>query len=165
MKDSKYLHINPNYLDASAAVKLVVNEAGAEALRNYFESRSNFRMTVMSVAETFGALKLKFLRKEIDEKQYFNSAILLAAYINEKIDLNKEGLHDPNIVWDCQQLAAKHKIDLADALQLLVIKKGPMRVFVGESAPILITADTALAKAARTEGFKVWDCLKEVPPN
>jgi hypothetical protein len=35
---------------------------------------------------------------------------------------------------------------------------------LGQSKPILITADKKLAKAARVEGLRVWDVLNEPEP-
>lgn len=48
--------------------------------------------------------------------------------------------------------------------QIVTLKKGRYRSFVGESQSLLITADADLAKAARSEGLQVWDCINEAGP-
>jgi rRNA-processing protein FCF1 len=42
--------------------------------------------------------------------------------------------------------------------------QGQFKVLVGESQSILITADRELAKAARAEGVRVWECTSEAAP-
>lgn len=56
--------IRLHYLDASAAIKLLVKEAGSKKLEQYMaepDHSSNLFMTSFCVAETLGVLKRKFL--------------------------------------------------------------------------------------------------------
>ena len=62
----------PHYLDASAGVKLVIdNERGHKALKDYVSEKYDFYMTTFCFYETLSALKLKWKRKEIEKEQYF----------------------------------------------------------------------------------------------
>jgi hypothetical protein len=47
----------------------------------------------------------------------------------------------------------------------VTILHGRFRELGPNSQSILITADRDLAKAARAEGAKVWDCTTEPAPN
>ena len=58
----------------------------------------------------------------------------------------------------------KKSIDISDALQIVTLKKDYFNKFP-ETQPLLITADAGLAKAARGENLRVWNCMNEEPPN
>jgi rRNA-processing protein FCF1 len=53
---------------------------------------------------------------------------------------------------------------LSDALQLLSVKHGRFCKLAKESKTILITSDKALAKAAKSEDLRVWNCEKKSEP-
>jgi predicted nucleic acid-binding protein len=102
MSDSQGVKVR--YLDASALIKLVVEEQDGYVIREFFHGNANFCTTSLCLAEALGRLK---------------------------------GL------W----------------------KKGRYSVLVSDSASISITADGPLADAAKSEGVRVWNCVKEqVPP-
>ena len=65
---------------------------------------------------------------------------------------------------EAERLIKQHKIDFLDCFQIVTILHGKFRVLGPDSKSILITADRALAKAARAEGARVWECTSEPPP-
>ncbi len=110
-------------------------------------------------------LKLKWLRKELTQEQYKSSAYLLMAYVRDRlIHLLSISLEDREVFIETERIAKKHNIDLSDALQLVALKTGFYKFLSEPSKPLLITADSGLAEAARAEGFKVWNCVREPAP-
>ncbi|MDA2925484.1 hypothetical protein MYX65_12700 [Acidobacteria bacterium AH-259-L09] len=57
--------VRTHYLDASALVKLVVNEGDCGPIRQFFNSDTNFCATLLCLAEALGTLKRKWTRKDI----------------------------------------------------------------------------------------------------
>ena len=55
----------------------------------------------------------------------------------------------------------QHDIDLIDSVQVVTVLHGRYSVFIGDSRSLFITADRTLAKAAREEGARVWECSSE----
>ena len=72
-----FRYIKASHLDASAAVKLVLQERGSEQLRSYFASPANVYITSVCLAEALGVFKRKRLRDDISEKQYLTTCHLL----------------------------------------------------------------------------------------
>jgi predicted nucleic acid-binding protein len=163
--------VKVKYLDASALIKLVVDEEDAHLIRDFFRRNTNFCTTSLCLAEALGRLKglWKKGRKEgvkLSTDQYFKATReLIIETWGGRIEVDELKLLDPMIHTDVESLAKKYNVDLSDALQLVTIKKGQYSVFVSDSASILITADGPLADAAKSEGIRVWNCTKEpVPP-
>lgn len=123
-------------------------------------------MTSLCFAETLGVLKVKhFHRKELSKDQYFYASYLLIACLREnRIMLDELPVSDLTIFLESENLSKKYKIDLVDAMQLVTVKRGRFSAFCEESRTIFITADSCLAKAAREEGLRVWNCVKEDSP-
>ena len=67
----------------------------------------------------------------------------------------------PSVFSNVQNIADRYSLDLSDAFQILSVKEGFFSGLSGGSRTILVTADEALAKAARQEGLRVWNFLKE----
>lgn len=59
------------YLDASALVKLVVDEGDHEPVRTFFQSNVNFGATSICLAEALGVVKAKWTHGRISEENYF----------------------------------------------------------------------------------------------
>ena len=57
--------LQPGFLDASAAVKLVVNEDGSDRLLKSFNPAGSFFITTFCLFEALGVLKRKWIKKEI----------------------------------------------------------------------------------------------------
>jgi predicted nucleic acid-binding protein len=63
-----------HYLDASAAVKLVIEEAGSSNIKRYFfGDRAGFFITSLSLAEALGVFKRKLFYDETTKKNYFDA--------------------------------------------------------------------------------------------
>src|SRR5438874_4492592 len=84
----------PGFLDASAAVKLVVNEVGSDRLRSTFDSAGSFFITNFCLFEALGVLKRKWIKeKKITRDEYLERCFLLFNYVKDK-HLN---INDPDI--------------------------------------------------------------------
>ena len=165
-KSVTYLKVN--YLDASAAVRFVLNEPGSAALINYFldDDSGSFYITSLCLAEALGVLKGKWQRKKISIEEYTFKCESLLTYLHRKpksIHLDDIQLTDLDVFADTEKIAKRHNLDLSDALQLVSVANR-FGKFTGPSAPLLITADGLLASAAQNEGVRVWNCLMQASP-
>ena len=153
------------YLDASALVKLVVDEGDHEPVRSFFHSNTNFFATSLCLAEALGAVKAKWTHGRITEGQYFlcTRTLVINAWGN-KIEVEDIGLFSPGGLTAVEALAKKHTLDLSDALQLETILRGKHSHMGPNSAPVLVTADAKLAKAAEIEGIRSWNCIASPLP-
>jgi predicted nucleic acid-binding protein len=160
------MSLRTHYIDASAIVKLIVDEDGSKIIRKYFDEQSIFHTTSLCFSESLGVLKTKWLyRSEITEKQYLSSTWHLLAMIGEKaIEIEEVNIYKSIIFQEVKSISQSYSLDVSDALQLYALKKGILSVFKYESTPILITADNNLANAAKNEGLRSWNFLKEPGP-
>jgi predicted nucleic acid-binding protein len=148
-----------HYLDASALVKLVADEPHSNAVREFFQSNTNFHATALCLGEALGVLKGKWQRREITDATYFEATrrLIIDAW-GKRIGLDSVEMLDPKIHADVEAMARKHALDLSDALQLVTILKGRFSMLGPNSASVLITADKGLATAAAAEGVRAWNC-------
>ncbi len=158
------------YLDASALVKLVVDEEGHEAVRRLYNENPNCYATPFCLMEALGIIKGMWKKTNnqkilISDDQYFAATrrLIIDAW-GGKICPDSIDLFTPNGLDAVEALAKKHDLDLSDALQLETLLNGQFKVLGGDSKPILVTADKGLAKAARCEGFRAWDCKRDPMP-
>ena len=153
------------YLDASALVKLVIDEGDHQAVRSFFHSDTNFCATSLCLAEALGVIKGKWNYGRINEEQYYSSTRELIIWAwGKKIEIDDIGLFSPEGLQAVEDLARKYKLDLSDALQLQTIMRGTYSRLGPNSASVLITADGKLAKAAEAEGIRSWNCIvSELP--
>ena len=153
------------YLDASVLFKLAVKESGSEAIEKYMaaEHTSTFYATSLCFAEALGALKSRYSHKGIDQETYFRAGDILRGYVGDRIELADMDISDSEIFWEVEKTAKRCGLDIADAYQIVTIKKDYFVRFP-EAQPTLVTADSRLAEAARKEGLRVWDCVKEQAP-
>jgi predicted nucleic acid-binding protein len=167
--------IRVHYLDASAIVKLFVDEVGSDELRMYFNKESHFSTTSICFAEALGVLKsMRFYRKEpITDEQYFCACEDLLGYASDNtIKIEDVEIKDINVFVKVENLVRKHNggkpkdktIDISDAFQIISVKRNYFSQFDNDSKPILITGDRSLAEAARSEGLRVWNCVDEPTP-
>ncbi len=70
----------------------------------------------------------------------------------------------PIVISEAERLIKTHDIDFLDCVQIVTIMHGQFKHLGLGSKSILITADRCLAKAARAEGVRVWECTSEPPP-
>jgi predicted nucleic acid-binding protein len=160
--------LRPHYLDASALVKLVVDEEHAGRIRSYFDEYATlhtFHATSVCVAEALSCLKVKYLyRKGLTQPQYLRACNILLSYLREgRISVMQSELENTVVFGRTITLAEKYGLDVSDAFQIVTVSQmcsslGP------ERAPVLVTADNELAHAAQAEGLKVWNLLRDLKP-
>jgi predicted nucleic acid-binding protein len=156
-----------HYLDASAIVKLLIEEEGSKTLRGY-QGRDTgflFHTTSLCFAEALGVLKVKhFYRKEISEEEYLTACDYLFAWAGGETVLELEDVEtkDRLVFTEAERLVKRYKIDVSDAFQIVSVKKNPLMRYGNDL--MLITGDRDLAKAARQEGIEVWNCVTEPEP-
>jgi len=159
----------PIYLDASAAVKLFVNEDGSVRLEDFIGRKwaAHLHITEFAFYETLGVFKKKLLRAELDRDRYFNIIAEITGSVEEReIEIDSSFRPDSfHHFADIYELAAKHSLDWSDALQVYTVLKGKWAGFRYESTAMFITADQALANAAKLEGLRVWNLAKEDRPS
>ena len=160
--------IRAHYLDASAAVKLVIDELGSNDLRAYVDKHFGFYITSFCLFEALGVLKRMMIKRKISLKQYLDACRLLLAYLRAKpnsIQIEDDfGIDKPGIFQSAEQLAKLYHLDLSDALQLFTVKSATVTKWVSVPETLLITSDGSLMKAAKAEGLRVWNCEKEPAP-
>jgi predicted nucleic acid-binding protein len=158
--------VKPHYLDASALVKLFVEEDGSDTVRHYFNKKTSFYTTSICFAEALGALKRKYEKRKITQEAYLKACNQLVAHISLKaIDIDDIGITDRRTYWKVDKTAEKYNLDISDALQILTLKEGYFSKLAGKSRPILITADLKLADAARQEELRVWYFMEGEEPD
>ena len=165
-----YYAIKVHYFDASALVKLVADDAdealGRDALRKYHHEHAHPGYTTsFCFAEALGALKNKCLRKKITQSEYLEVVNKLLRVVANTFQTDELPTLDPTVQKEFQRLVSTYQLDFVDCLQIVTVLKGRFRIFDGPSKSILITADRELAKAARSEGVRVWECSSEDPPS
>ena len=166
------------YLDASALVKLYINEKGSQNLREFYYSNTNFRTTWLCLAEALFVLKSKWtgpqskqFGNKIDTEDYLKAVSSLIIDWRDRIETDDIKSVDPTVPLKVKEISQKYKLDYSDALQLWSLKYGRWSPFVffsennvNGSALVFITADEDLATAAESEGIKVWNCEHEPTP-
>ena len=158
--------VRTHYLDASAIVKLFLNEENSEVLRKYYNAHSTYSTTSLCFSEAIGVLKVKWLyRNEITQEQYLDAMNdLMAIFAAKAIRIDDIEIKDRAVFKEVERLSKCYALDISDAFQIYTLKKGFFSALIGDSRPILITGDTELAEATRKEGLRVWDCMKEPAP-
>ena len=153
-----------SYLDACAAVKLVIRERGFDDPNTYFTNHS-FSITSFCLFEAFDVLKRKMCKTKISRDEYFYACYMIAYLQGKRIRIDDEPEIDSIATFiRAQKFAQDHDLDLSDALQLLSVKHGRFCKLAKEPKTILITSDKALAKAAKSEDLRVWNCEKKSEP-
>jgi predicted nucleic acid-binding protein len=156
----------PGLLDACAAVKLVSTEDGSDRLLKTFNPDGSFFIPSLCLFEVLGVLKRKWSReKKIMRDHYLQCCFSLFDYVKQK----RFNISDPDInSYETFRLAVelteKYSLDLSDALLLVGLKRRLLSRFAQESKATLVTADGDLETAAKAEGLRVWNCLKEETP-
>lgn len=157
--------IRIHYLDASAIVKLLIDEDGSATVRSYLSPHATRVTTSLCFAETLGVLKAKQVHNHISSEQYLAACEELMAHIRgQTITIEDVGFTERAVFDEVEILCLKHALDLSDACQLLTLRSGQLSRLEGDSRPILVTADKKLAAAARSEGLRAWDCMHEAAP-
>lgn len=158
-------------IDASALAKRFLDEPCSEELRRYLHSQPTPYTTPFCLYETLSVLKSKVGktfpdRKTFSRENYFRAAgIVVNEYRVYSARMKEPDFTAMDVFARTTKLAEQYGVDLSDAFQLLSLQEGFFSVLSGESATLLVTADKALAKAARDMGWqRVWDCCHEDMP-
>jgi predicted nucleic acid-binding protein len=150
------------FFDASTIVKLVVPEPGSEKVKRLLDECGIAHTSWVLIAEALGCLKRKRRDEVLTDEGYSRAVYALFAYIKghdlDPMDLGIEGgrailLTHENEMFG-YHLRYRH-LDVADTLQLTIIKESYLAAFAGESQAHLVTADSELGKAAEAEGIPV----------
>jgi predicted nucleic acid-binding protein len=153
------------YLDASALVRLFVDEPGAKDVREYFNTTPNACVTLISFFEALGVLKRKWQCKW-DEPDYHEAVeCLLQMIYGGKPEVDNTALADPPTFRSVSQIAEQHNLDFADAFQLFAILNGKYAPLTSGSKTRFVSADRGLVRAARSQGIPTWLCSRNGTPN
>ncbi len=157
--------VHATCFDASALVKRYVDEPGSDSLRAYWNTQATRYTTPFCFYETLGVLKRHLLRGTLARDAYLRAATDLVAWFRASHSRVKDlDFTDIGVFSDAKELAVDSGLDLSDAFQLLSLQAGYFAHLIGDSATLLVTADEALARAARNRRLPVWDCLREAMP-
>ena len=161
--------IKSHYLDASALVKLVADdpddEPGRTAVRKYYETHTCMMTTSHCLSEALSVFKSKFLRRRISRDDYIRYVDrFITITVGWKLEIDELPILSPKLLEESTNLIRKYNLDFVDCVQIVTILHGKYKIFCGDTKSVLITADRALAKAARAEGARVWECTSEPPP-
>lgn len=159
--------LRPHYLDASALVKLVIEEEYSSRVRDYmFDPERSWRVcTSYCFAEALGALKLRNKRAELSNKGYLAGCRKLIRFVREdSLEVIEGQFSSLKAFAEVERIVKAYPIDFLDALQLISVKESWSHL-APLSQPILVTADGDLAKAADNEGIKFWYCRETHRPS
>ena len=161
MSNARYWY----YLDASALVRLVVDEPGANDVREYFNANTGACATFVSFVEALRVLKRKWHGNWQDSDYRKAVEDLQIPVYGEKLELDDISLANPVIFREVAVFSKLHNLDFADALQLYAIKKGKYSPFTAGSNTRFISADGDLVRAARSNMVFTWECSKDGSPH
>lgn len=159
--------LRANCFDASALVKVFTVEPGSEIVREYFNHRSPTKYTTpFCFYETLNVLKVKWLyRKELTQAEYSDAAFHITAWFGASARQCRDiDFQDPLVFSKTREIEQRHSLDWSDAFQILSVKEGYFSHLINDSRTVLVTADQALASAARLEGVKSWYIIGEPEP-
>jgi hypothetical protein len=134
------------YLDTSALVKRYCEEEGSELINALFESDNELITSSWTLAEAIAAIDRKVVKRQISaEERDFIIAVLLAE-VAEHLTLLR--FSDEFIDAIIARILAHH-LSANDALHLVSCSMS--------QAPIFLTSDKALARAANEAGLRAFD--------
>jgi predicted nucleic acid-binding protein len=155
-----------DFFDASALVKVFADEPGSIVVREYWRSRATKYTTPFCFYEAMNVLKSKWKHKgQLTLPSYLEAAFELTVWYGASSSkVSDLDFTDPLTFAETKSLAERSGLDLSDAFQIMSVKRGYFSVLVKDSATVLVTADNALAEAARAEELRVWNINLEPPP-
>lgn len=117
----------------------------------------------MCVYEAYGVIKRKWKKHHLNDDQYINAMYFFSSLIRNNffqiVDAFVENIEDfrnaRSLVERHVNNNGKRLIDLSDALQISLLKKGFYSLLGGESKPVLFTADKKFKTVAEKEGLQV----------
>jgi PIN domain nuclease of toxin-antitoxin system len=107
--------MRPYFLDASAITKLVIQEKGSQEVRDLCRTSSVIRTTWLSLAETYGIIKLRWHREKWQKSVYFRKLFDLQKKIQRRIKLDGAlNLKDEDF-RDVKRVLNQYNLDFSDA--------------------------------------------------
>jgi predicted nucleic acid-binding protein len=164
----KYIGIKIKYLDASAIVKLYLDEEGSDYFRDYFNNHTNFCTVQMTFYEAMSVLKARLFNKDKEKYRKSVEDLIISYWSKEqsrKIVIEEIELNNYKIYLEISEIIWRYNIDFADAIQIYAIVKGKYSHFALDSKSVLITADDKLEFAAEDNHIRVWNCRKSAQPD
>lgn len=155
-----------SFFDASALVKLYVDEPQSDVVRGYFNTEATKFTSTFCFYETLNILKSKWKHSaKLTRDEYLEACFRLTAWhaFNERYITNPE-LTEPKTLHAARDLAKSTNLDMSDALQLISVKEGYFSALSSGSQTVFVTADKDLAVQARNLGLRVWEVMSEAPP-
>ena len=137
---------------------------GRAALRQYYFGHSHHYATSYCIAEALSAFKVKWLRGRITQDEYVKDVREFSRLVVSSLTVDEVPL-SLQVQDEAERLMKAHNIDFVDSLQIVTVLRGRFAGLVGGSRSLFITADRALAAAARQEGARVWECTTEASPS
>jgi predicted nucleic acid-binding protein len=155
-----------SFFDASALVKLYVQEERSGLVRKYFNQEATKYTTSFCFYEALSILKTKWRSRSIlTQDQYLEACFRLTAWFaNNERWIRNPDLTDVETLFAAKVLAKSHMLDMSDALQLVVLKNGYFSGFASGSATVFVTADRELAMVADSIGLKTWNVMDSEAP-
>lgn len=160
MKASDY-PVRANLFDASALVKVYVDEPRCDIVREYFHNCAPTKYTTpFCLYEALNILKRKRNDGHLSTEQYHKRCVSMVSWFRVGATrINDVDLMEPPVLFRVLALSDRHDLDVSDAFQIDSLKNGCFSRFGYHNASLLITADRALAAAAACENIKVWNVL------
>lgn len=155
------------FFDASALVKLCVDEPSSDEVRAFFSSEATKYTTSFCFYEALNILKSKWRNQgKLSRNEYLNTCFRLTTWFasTDRWVKNLE-ITDAVALGKACDLAVKHELDMSDALQLITVKEGYFSRCCAGSKTVFVTADKKLADVAlKDHGLLVWCVLEQPPP-
>ncbi len=163
MRSTSEMEVIPTYFfDASAIVKLLAREPGHDVIDGLMSKSGRVHSSWVVLAEVLGALKGKRRRGELTDHEYGRAVYTFFHYVRtgqlHPVDLSIREGHPVLLTYEAEVFEHGKrypKLDVADTLQMTVIRESFLKIFAGESETRLVTADAELAAAAKSEGILV----------
>jgi len=109
-------------LDASALVKLYVNEDRSNILRDYLQRRPTYYTTPFCFYETLNVLKAKRLKEKITPQEYHDATFALTRWFTDNSGRIRDiDFTNRDVFRDVQTIAQRYNTDLSDAFQILSV--------------------------------------------
>lgn len=158
--------VRADFFDASALAKIFSDDHHSDVARTYFGRCPTKYTTPFCFYETMNVLKGKWRYKhQLTFDQYLDAAFRLTAWYGASSSrISDLDFTDSATFVEAKYIAERNGLDLSDAFQILSVSKGYFSGLVNDSSTVLVTADRALAVAARKEGLRAWDLMHEPAP-
>jgi len=152
------------FLDASALASYLLfpmlPEPGGQRIRNFLTLNRRANRCYSNepcLTETLTVLKKKRRDKKIDTLEYQRRIFMLQSMVKSgQISISSFDYWNNDYSMQALKLISKYDIDYLDAIQIVDLRMGPFKSWIGESASILVTNDKGLRDAARGENLRVW---------